>query len=130
MVIFPGNRKEHALNAARAAMGIHHRTLQINEELKGRIDPVQVNMGINSGTASVGITRFNGATGVRMTYTATGPVTNLAARIASAAKNGDILVGPETAKRIKEENPLYDRGAMAFKNVKEKVAVFSLLRAD
>jgi class 3 adenylate cyclase len=130
MVIFQGKREEHALNAARAALGIHHRTLQINDELKGRIDPVQVNMGINSGTASVGITRFNGATGVRMTYTATGPVTNLAARIASAAKYGDILVGPETANRIKAENPLYDRGAMAFKNVKEKVAVFSLLRPD
>jgi class 3 adenylate cyclase len=130
MVIFQGKMKEHALNAAQAALGIHKRTLQINEELKGRIDPVQVNMGINSGKASVGITRFNGATGVRMTYTATGPVTNLAARIASAAKNGDILVGPEMAKRIKKEDALYKRGAMAFKNVKEKVQVFSLLRAD
>jgi class 3 adenylate cyclase len=129
MVIFQGDQKEHAVNAAQAAMEIRRRTFQINEELKGRFDPVQVNMGINSGTASVGITRFNGATGVRMTYTATGPVTNLAARIASAAEDGDILVGAETAKRIKRETPLYDRGAMAFKNVKEKVRVFSLLRA-
>ena len=63
-----------------------------------------------------------------MTFTATGPVTNLAARIASAAKHGDILVGPETASRVGEDIKLFPRGLMNFKNVSEPVEVFSMVR--
>jgi class 3 adenylate cyclase len=85
-------------------------------------------MGINSGMASLGMTRFHGKAGTRMTFTASGSVTNLAARIASSATDGDILVGPETARRIKEEIALCDRGLSRFKNVKEDVRVFSLVR--
>jgi class 3 adenylate cyclase len=129
MVIFQGGVKEHAVNAAKGALDVRRRTLEINEELKGRFDPVHVNMGINSGVASVGMTRFHGASGTRMTYTASGSVTNLAARIGAAATNGDILVGPETARRIQDEIPLHDRGLMRFKNVKEEARVFSLIRS-
>ena len=85
-------------------------------------------MGINSGMASVGMTQFHGAAGTRMTFTATGPVTNLAARIASASTEGDILVGPETARRIRREVSLYDRGNMQFKNIQNAVHVHSLVR--
>jgi class 3 adenylate cyclase len=128
MVIFKGQPQESALNACRAALEISRKTSEINDELEGRFEPIHVNTGINSGKASVGMTRFDGATGKRMTYTATGPVTNLAARIASAAVDGDILVGPETAKRIKNRITIFDRGSMKFKNVMEPVHVFSLLR--
>ena len=130
MVIFEGSERENALNASQAALDIRLRTQEINSELKGRFDPVYVNMGINSGVAAVGMTKFNGAAGTRMTFTATGPVTNLAARIASASVKGDILVGPETAKRIKDQIPIFDRGLMGFKNVKEKVRVYSLIRSQ
>jgi class 3 adenylate cyclase len=87
-------------------------------------------MGINSGIVSLGMTRFEGAVGTRMTFTAAGPVTNLAARIAAAATNGDILIGPETANRIKDETTLYGRGMLAFKNVQGEVSVFSLVHAQ
>jgi class 3 adenylate cyclase len=130
MVIFQGTKKENAINASKAALEVKERTMEINDELKGRFNPVYVNMGINSGVASVGMTRFHGNAGTRMTFTATGPVTNLAARIASAAKDGDILVGPETAIRIRDEIHLYDRGLKRFKNVKKKVQVFSLTRPE
>ncbi len=126
MTIFQGGEQENALNACGAALHIRERTLEINAELEGRFQPVHVNMGINSGMASLGMNRFQGASGTRMTFTATGPVTNLAARIASVAKKGDILVGPETARRIEKEIPVFDRGLMKFKNVKSKVQVFSL----
>lgn len=130
MVIFQGDERENALNAARAALDIRLRTMEINRELEGRFEPLAVNMGINSGVASVGMTQFHGVAGTRVTFTATGAVTNLAARIASAATNGEILVGPETARRIKEEIPAYDRGIMHFKNVKEGIRVLSLVRFD
>ena len=129
MIIFQGTARENALNAAKAALNIHVRTDEITKELEGRFEPIQVNMGINSGVASVGMTKFLGAAGTRMTFTASGPVTNLAARIASAAAGDDILVGPETAARIKDEIVLFDRGPMNFKNVKEEVRVYSLIRS-
>jgi class 3 adenylate cyclase len=128
MAIFQGSPQENALNASEAAIDIRRRTLDINAELKGRFQPVDVNMGINSGIAAVGMTEFHGAAGTRMTFTASGPVTNLAARIAAAASKGDILVGPETAKRVKEKIPLYDRGMMHFKNIRGEVRIYSPLR--
>ncbi|MDQ7784427.1 MAG: adenylate/guanylate cyclase domain-containing protein [Desulfomonilaceae bacterium] len=127
MVIFQGDNRETALSAVKAAVEIRGKTLEINEELKDRFQPVEVNMGINSGTAAVGMNRFTGTSGTRMTFTATGPVTNLAARIASAAICGDILVGPETALRVGDHIDLHDRGLMSFKNVSNPVHVFSLV---
>jgi class 3 adenylate cyclase len=128
MVIFDGPVEKTALSAAKAALEIRAKTLDINKELENRFQPIEVNMGINSGVASLGMNRFKGNAGTRMTFTATGPVTNLAARIASAAKHGDILVGPDTAERVKHEIGLYDKGMVKFKNVKDRVRVFSLVR--
>lgn len=128
MVIFQGNAETSSMNAAKSALAIRQKTLDINEELKNRFPKVEINMGINSGVASVGMTRFEGSTGTRMTFTATGPVTNLAARIAAAAKDGDILVGPDTAKHIKNGLEIFELGYMDFKNVSEPVQVFSLVR--
>jgi adenylate cyclase len=128
MVIFQGEPEETALSAVKAALEIRGKTLEINEELKNRFQPVEVNMGINSGLCAVGMSRFTGTSGTRMTFTASGPVTNLAARIASAAKHGDILVGPETASRVGEDIKLFQRGLMHFKNVSEPVEVFSMVR--
>jgi class 3 adenylate cyclase len=128
MAIFQGPELKNALNASSAALSIHARTTEVNKEMSGRFEPIEVNMGINSGVASVGMTKFRGAAGTRMTFTASGPVTNLAARIASAATEGDILVGPETADRIKDQINAIDRGPMKFKNVKRKVRVYSLIR--
>jgi class 3 adenylate cyclase/rubredoxin len=129
MVIFQGDPDKTASSAVKAALEIRAKTLEINEEMRNRFLPVEVNMGINSGTAAVGMSRFTGISGTRMTFTATGPVTNLAARIASAAKHGDILVGPETARRVADTVELFPRGEMKFKNVSEPVQVFSLVRA-
>ncbi len=127
MAIFQGDEETNALNAAIAATEIRRRTLEINKGLTGLFFPVVVNMGINSGISSVGINRFSGISGTRTTFTASGPVTNLAARIASAARDGDILVGPETARRIRSQMMLFDRGSMHFKNVQERVHVYSLV---
>jgi class 3 adenylate cyclase len=127
MAIFQGSEQENALNACRAALHIRDRAMEINAELEGRFDPVAVNMGINSGAVSIGMNRFQGDTGTRMTFTASGPVTNLAARIAAAAGNGDILIGPVTAERVRREIQVYDKGLMDFKNVKEKIPVYSLV---
>jgi class 3 adenylate cyclase len=127
MIIFqdPDHRK-NAFQAVQTGMAIRERTLAINRELAGRFDPVVINMGINSGPALVGMTRFTGTVGSRMTYTASGPATNLAARIAGAAEDGQILIGPETARRLNEAFVLKDLGVRRLKNVEGSVRLYSL----
>lgn len=130
MAIFQGEAAENASNAANAALEIRRRTMQINKELEGRFYPVIVNMGINSGASSLGMSKFAGDSGTRTTFTASGHVTNLAARIAAAARDGEILIGPETATRIKNGTMLFDRGLMTFKNITGNVHVYSLVHPD
>lgn len=130
MAIFQGKAQENAWNAVNAALEIRRRTTLINKELDGLFYPVIVNMGINSGLSSLGMSKFAGDSGTRTTFTASGPVTNLAARIAAASRDGEILIGPETAKRVKDGAMLFERGLMNFKNITGRVHVYSLVPPD
>jgi len=128
MVVFPGNDpKAHALNAVQAALEILRKTEELNAQLEGIFDPISVHIGINSGIALIGPTKYEGASGARWTYTALGPPINLAARIASAAKGGEIYVGPETAARVEGTLPLRQIGKMQLKNVKDEVMIHQVL---
>jgi len=128
MVIFQhDNHRAHACAAVQTALAIRDKTQRINAELQGTYTPVTVNMGINSGMAAVGSTKFEGATGTRWTFTASGPVTNLAARIGAWANGGAIYVGEATAQRLGDAFALCALGPQAFKNVREPVAVYAVL---
>ena len=83
-------------------------------------------MGINSGAALVGMTQFKGLLDTRMTYTASGPVTNLAARLADYAKGGDILIGEETKKLIDGLWPIHSLGQARLKGIDKPLAIYSL----
>ncbi len=124
MILFlDPDRNVHAAQAARTALAIRDRTQQINEQVRGSFDPVQVNIGINSGQALVGSTRLEASGGTRYTYTATGSVTNVAARIAAASEGGNILVSEDTARRLDEAFLLGPLEEHQFKNVSERVQV-------
>ncbi len=128
MIIFrSSDRRAHAANAVRAALGIRAKTAQINEAHRGSYEAVTVNMGINSGTASVGSTRFEGFAGTRWTYTASGPVTNLAARISALAVEGAILAGEETYNRIGDLFHLHSIGRHSLKNVRKPIRVYRVV---
>lgn len=116
----------HALQAARTALAIRNKTQQINADLHGQYEPVQVNIGINSGVASVGSAKFEGITGTRWTYTASGMVTNLAARIAEFATGGSILASEKTICRLSNQFLREDLGKHQFKNIREPVQIFRL----
>ncbi len=129
MVIFQSDRSsaEHALNATRSAFAIRRRVEELNEEFAGVFQPVFLHMGINSGPALVGATKLASTTGARWTFTATGPVTNLAARIAGQASAGEILVGPQTAERIKGHFVLENIGERTLKNVADPVRLYRVI---
>jgi len=114
----------HARAAVKAALGIQRRTREINAELAGDFEPITMKVGVNSGIAAVGATKIEGAAGIRWTYTASGPTTNIAARLAALADGGAVVVSEETCRRLGEEFQLEDLGAQRLKNVSEPVRVY------
>ena len=129
MIIFKDHdAKTNAINAVKAAFEIIDRNRAVNESFDPGVDPVEVNIGINSGSALVGMTRFKGLLDTRMTFTATGTVTNIAARLSDHAKSGDIIIGEETKRMVDGMWPVYDLSPVSLKGIKDKVPVFSLLR--
>lgn len=129
MVIFQseGDRARHALNAAGSALRIHAKVIELNREYQGTYPPIAIHTGINSGPALVGATKLDAAGGGRWTFTASGSTTNVAARIASLAKGGEIMLGSETAERVRDNYVLEDAGEHRLKNVSEPVRVFRLV---
>ncbi len=131
MIIFKEDDiKTNAINSIKAAFDIHRQSVSGNQELPSHIDPLNINMGIHSGTALVGMTRFKGSAGTRMTYTASGNVTNLAARLAAHAKGGDILIADETYGLIQGLWPVFDRGDAVLKGIENPVHIYSLLKSE
>ncbi len=129
MIIFQGHdARTNAVNAVKAAMDIHERAEQAQRELGGKYPRIYVNMGINSGDALVGMTRFVGSLETRMTYTASGPVTNIAARLAGHAGGGDILIGDATGVLIQNLWPVHDLGFVELKGIREPQRVYSMLK--
>ncbi len=128
MAIFPDtDPTRHARSAVQTALEILHRTATLNEQLQGTLESIAVHAGINSGLALVGPTKLEGATGVRWTYTASGPVTNVAARIAALGEGGTVLVGAETARRVAGFCSIREIGKRQLKNIKEEVMIYQIL---
>lgn len=129
MVIFQSERTttDHALNATRAAFAIRQRTMTLNEDYGGVFPSVQLHMGINTGEAWVGATKLASAGGQRWTFTATGPTTNVAARLAGSAQGNEIVVGPTTAERMKAYFVLESLGEREFKNVSAPIHVYRVI---
>lgn len=127
MIIFKDDdARANAINAIRAAMDIRERNEAINRDIGRSHAPINVNMGINTGEALLGMTRLKGSLSTRMTYTASGAVTNLAARLAQHAQGGEILFGERTMRMIGDIWPLHDRGAIHLKGIEQPVQVYCL----
>jgi class 3 adenylate cyclase len=126
MVIFQDpDPHQHARAAVLAALGIQNRTLEINDQLSGHFEPITMHVGINSGVASVGATKIEGAAGTRWTFTASGPTTNIAARLAAFAEGGAVVISEETRRRLGDDDfDVEDMGLQALKNVAQPVRIY------
>ncbi len=128
MAIFPDtDPTSHARNAVKTALEILRRTTTLNEQLRGAFESIAVHAGINSGLALVGPTKLEGATSTRWTYTASGPVTNVAARIAGLGAGGMVLASAETAQRVVGLFSVKEIGKRQLKNVREEVMIYQIL---
>jgi class 3 adenylate cyclase/HAMP domain-containing protein len=118
MIIFQaGGPAERPAAAVRAALAIRAQAEAASREARAGHPPILVNIGISSGECDVGATRFVGPAGERWTFTASGPVTNLAARLGDRADGGQILLDAATAGRIGGRVPLRRLGRLALKNL-------------
>ncbi len=125
MIIFgSGPPHEHAAAAVTTALAIREQTAIANREGAGARPSIVVNTGISSGECDVGVTRFSGPAAERWTFTASGPVTNLAARLGDHADGGQILLDAATAERVSERFVLRRLGAVALKNLASAVDVW------
>jgi len=128
MVIFAdADPQYHARQAVQAALEMVQRAAPLDVQFQGTLGPISVHIGINSGLALVGPTKLEGTTGTRWTYTASGPVTNIAARLATLGEGGVVLVGPETARRVEARFLMQEIGQRQLKNIAEEVMVYRIL---
>jgi class 3 adenylate cyclase len=122
MVLFQHEDPEaHARAAVRAALGIQRITREINAARSGEIQ-IGMHIGINSGIASVGATKIQGGAGLRWTYTASGPTTNIAARVGALGE--EVALTDETRARLGDAFVLESVGEKTLKNVSHPVLVW------
>ncbi len=143
MVIFQNEaRAHHAQVAVDTALRLFETTDRLNgqraaesqslaqSQALGESDvvPLGVHVGVNSGPAMVGSTRYEGRSGARWVFTANGRVINLAARLAGVAEDGHLVIGPETAARLGPGYELLEAGSRTLKNIAEPVVIHRVLK--
>jgi class 3 adenylate cyclase len=98
----PMQPDHQASSAVRAAQAMQGRLPELNAQWRklGLGEPLQIRIGINTGMASVGSYGSEG----RMTYTAIGLQTNIAARIQARCEPGRILLTEATWQLLSADN--------------------------
>jgi adenylate cyclase len=130
MIVFgtPAPNPQHAEAAVRAALDIQAEIARINREMKTGHVSFEVGIGINSGEIVAG----NLGSPKRMEYTVIGDNVNVASRLTSLAKGGEILISKQTFESIENNSRLTvtERGKVSVKGKKVEITVFNVMRLD
>lgn len=120
--------EDQASSAVRAAQAMQERLPVLNLQWKrlGVIQPLQMRIGIDTGYLSVGSFGSEG----RMTYTAIGLHTNIAARIQAHCEPGQILLSDYSWHLINDQISCEPRGEVQCKGVHYPVPVYSPVGAN
>jgi len=119
----PIAQEDHAARAARAALEMKKNSGRLAEDLEKRYGrAVYFGIGINSGPAVIG----NIGSKDRVDYTAIGDTVNLAARLESNAKPGQILISAETYERIKDKFDCTELEPIKVKGKEKPVQIYQL----
>jgi class 3 adenylate cyclase len=107
-----------AARAVRMALQMQQRTTQLAQGWKRRGYELQLGIGVAMGFATIGGIGFEG----RIDYGAIGTVTNLAARLCSEARGGEILVAPRVVAALDDEFVIEPAGELVLKGLQRPVA--------
>ena len=118
MAVFglPHVHEDDAIRAVRAGMAIRERVRRLGRS-EGLAAPLEVRIGIESGEAATGV----GPAGQLLV---TGPVVNMAARLQSAARPGQILAGQTTNALTAEAVSFGNRRTLRAKGFDVELAAF------
>lgn len=122
MVVFNAvtAQPDHALRAARAALGMREEVLRIARSQPGW---PQFRIGVNTAPAVVG---HVGAVRMR-SFTAVGDTTNLSARLQAQARPGHIVIGPATMAAVGKHAQVQRLGPLSLKGKRKPVEAFELV---
>jgi class 3 adenylate cyclase len=119
--------QKSARRAVTAALGIQRAAAALNARDGPRHAAIVVHIGIHAGRALVGVRHLRGRTSERWIYCATGPVTNVAARLCERATHGRILVSGELVRALHGAHPMRRLGWRRLRNVSAPVEVFEVV---
>jgi class 3 adenylate cyclase len=121
MVFFndPLPTPEPAKRAIEMAMAMRETAAEVVNAWRRRGHTIGFGVGIAQGYATLGQIGF----AERMDYTAIGTVTNVAARLCSEAKDGQILVGKRIAATVDGAVSLEEIGNLSLKGLSQPIAV-------
>lgn len=127
MIIFKSETiEDHAQEAVAAGLEIIDENRRLNKAHSYPWGDVNLHLGINSGEAHVGTTRMKSITGERLTYTASGLVTVMAALIGKQSENNRLFIGPDTYSMVSEKYQCDCIGDCQLKNISERTTIFSV----
>ena len=115
----------HALRAVRAGIGMQRRVAAMKEAGAARqpeLAVLQVRIGINTGEVVAG----NIGSETRMDYTVVGDNVNLASRVESNGRGGEVHISEAVYLDVKDEVKTRSLGAITVKNRVQPVQVYSV----
>lgn len=126
MAIFnaPVAQPDHALRAARVALGIQRQSASIAAS-GASVEP-RFGIGINTGSALVG----NIGSEEFRNFTAIGDTTNMAARLQALAAPGEVVLGPRTAAKLGHAAVTERMGNVRVKGKAQPIETFSLVSLE
>ena len=125
MMIFfndPIKLENPAMNAVRMAVAMQEKFSPLRTTWKKRGFDLDLGIGIAQGFATLGAIGYEG----RWDYACIGSVTNLAARLCSEAKGGQILTNRKTLARIEDAVHSEPLGEVSLKGISTPVPAFNI----
>lgn len=113
---------DDALRAVRCAAGMMEEIDRINKTLPETERKIAIGIGISTGEVMAGI--FGSSR--KKEYTVMGPAVNVAARLESLAKAGQILVCDATYRAMEGQVRAEDMGPVALKGIDRKIGVYNI----
>jgi adenylate cyclase len=126
MAIFgaPIVHEDHALRAVKTALAMQAGVAELSRRrAREAKEPIAVGIGVSAGEAVAGTV----GTEDRMEYTVIGDSVNLAARLESNAKPGQILMSQRTYQKVEGLVNVRPLGAIRVKGKEEQVEVYEVL---
>ena len=109
-------------NAVKMVLAMQQRFVPLCAAWKKRGYDLDLGIGIAQGSATLGAIGFEG----RWDYACIGSVSNLAARLCSEAKSGQILTNQKTLSRIQDAAQAEPLGEVTLKGIAHPVPVFNI----